>query len=656
MIFFEYSNPISGQYDPEPDLRSFVFFTMSYYLLLNLVLALDSGASFDRGTSRASLFHSRFRHSRPLIVASDNKDPHTAFWYPPAYHSPNLRAEYSLRCFHLLVALYAIMRETTLRDIAVGEDPFKPYGGHASAFDKGTLVDIISQALKSISSAAFSDLESLAGNPPAVLAHDPVLPVIVTRGQSQFVQLPTEVHQYIYSFLPDSLQSLVNLAATCKRLLEIYTPLIYADPFPYPTTSWEDMWRLEARSSALAVLLSSKPHLASHIRRLRVCLEGEMSTSLFITTKYNYPPLQLCLMDSLTDLVELHLYVPCACQDCTIEWMLDDSLEVACHFRTVDAIAAVTRRWPNLSSLSLYNLEFSMNHLSEASTISSLTRAAWIPRHLEKLTIIDDDFRSTIVSWTTQEALLKASSQTLRHLVLRHQQKTIRGLPAFPRLERLELNTGLPTIKGIHLLLQNSFSSVRYLWLRNFNDVVDSPDLTLDLSAICKDLEHLSVATLSMLPLSRLIVPPSIVTLQMYYYHAGYPSITVSGSTHLTALSFDGEDYISSRTVCDLFPATSSEEYSSTFQTVRSLELRKLASADDLVSADPSQSSSAISVRFCSRDSEKSLPRGFPSSRFSSSASRRSATVLDVRTIHWTTAWMIFKRRRLFASSKSAPA
>ncbi|KAF8887695.1 hypothetical protein CPB85DRAFT_290592 [Mucidula mucida] len=348
-------------YPEQTSLRSFTYYTMMYYLLLNLVLALDSGASFDEVLARAALFHSRFRDSGPVNVSVGNEDPHTAFWYssaPPAYQSPDLREAYNLRCFRLLVALYAIMKETTLRDIALGEDPYnsKLFSRGKTAFDKVTLVDVICRALNSIA-VAFSDLDPsfATRDPPATLAHNPRASNTNHQAPGEpRRQLPTEIHRYIYSFLPIRLQSLVDLAATCKRLRVIYTPLIYVDPFPYPATSIEEICRLEARSSALATVLSLKPHLASHIRRLRVRVEGNISSHDVYTMKY--PPLHLCLADSLTHLVELHLYVPSLCENCDSELEENNSLEVTCYLRTLDAIATIARRWPNLSSFSLLDL------------------------------------------------------------------------------------------------------------------------------------------------------------------------------------------------------------------------------------------------------------------------------------------------------------
>ncbi|KAF9000556.1 hypothetical protein BDZ89DRAFT_1147209 [Hymenopellis radicata] len=544
----ELLNVSSG--DTQPGLRSFALFTMSYFLLLNLILALDSGTSFRRGTSRASLFHSRFQNSRPLFFSSSgNKDPHTAFWYSESrgYQSPDLQAAYSLSCFRLLVALYAIMNEATLRDIAVGVNPYKG----TSSFDKAALVNVICRALKSIG-PAFSDLEPLwVGDPPVTLAH--------SGWQSHFLGLPIEIHRYIYSFLPVGPQSLINLASTCKRLREICTPLIYVEPFP---TVIEET--LEAQSSALAMVLSSKPHLASHIRRLRVRVEGNLTAS----SAYKYPPLQLCLADSITHLVEVHLYVPYACSACDVKWEENNSLEVECHFRAMDAIAAVTRRWPNLSSLSLLQLGANLSHLDGAPTVPSPMPAELIPHHLEKLTIINA-YRCPLplVPWATQKALMNASSQTLRHLILCLDGSTTHDLPIFPNLERLKLSAWLP-IKDIRPLLQESFSSVRFLSLD-----CGAPGQALDLSGIFHDLEHLHVETDFT---SDYILPPSVVTFQMYSPDTNHPSISVNGSPLLAALCIDGNP--SDRLV---FMKNTFLD-SSAFQTVRSLELRVFVDADEL--------------------------------------------------------------------------
>ncbi len=569
---------------------------MMYYLLLNLVLALDSGASFDEVLARAALFHSRFRDSGPVNVSVGNEDPHTAFWYssaPPAYQSPDLREAYNLRCFRLLVALYAFMKETTLRDIALGEDPYnsKLFSRGKTAFDKVTLVDVICRALNSIA-VAFSDLDPsfATRDPPATLAHNPRASNTnhqapgEPRRQSRLVGLPTEIHRYIYSFLPIRLQSLVDLAATCKRLRVICTPLIYVDPFPYPATSIEEICRLEARSSALATVLSLKPHLASHIRRLRVRVEGNISSHDVYTMKY--PPLHLCLADSLTHLVELHLYVPSLCENCDSELEENNSLEVTCYLRTLDAIATIARRWPNLSSFSLLDLGADLS--DEVSTIPSSTPAALIPRNLERLAINADQYDFIPVSWTFQKAMMSASSHTLRHLVLHHEQATTPDLLAFPTLERLELTTVSP-IEDIRLLLQKSFSSVRFLSLDSTDSENDS-NIPMDLSDIFDNLEHLSVASSTC---SRLILPPSVVTFQLYS-DIDHPPISVNGSSHLEALCCEGP----SHTVFEVFPSLSA------LQTVRSLELKLTVKPDDLVSAH-SKPDSASFTHFFSRDSEK---------------------------------------------------
>ncbi|KAF8990125.1 hypothetical protein BDZ89DRAFT_207482 [Hymenopellis radicata] len=424
------------------------------------------------------------------------------------------------------------MKETTLRDVAIGINYYdiNPlYGRNTSRFDKCTLVDTICRAFKSIS-PVFSDLEpSLVGDPPATLPHDPPesnlsdQPKRKPQQQSHFVGLPTEIHQYIYSFFPDSLRSLANLAATCSRLREICTPLIYAEPFPAPTFTVKYPHHLRALSAALVDVLSSELHLASHIRRLSVRVEGILGYP-----PLQYPPLQLCLADMFTHLMEVNLYVPSECEDCVAKREGNESLDFTCRFKTTEAIAAVTRRWPNLSSFSLFSLGAGESHLDGAPTPSP-TPAVLIPHNLEKLRISYTPV--TPVSLATRKALMNASSHTLRHLVLHYERVAMDDLPVFPSLERLELATGLP-IEDIRPLLQKSFSSVRFLSLDSTYDLPESPGITLDLSGIFDDLEHLSVST-SWLVLSRLIVPPSVVTVQVHYFYNGYPSLIVSGPLHL---------------------------------------------------------------------------------------------------------------------------
>ncbi|KAF8900603.1 hypothetical protein CPB85DRAFT_1325232 [Mucidula mucida] len=553
-----------------PGLHPFASLTMTYYLLLNLVLALDSGASFDQGITRASLFHHRFENSigprRIFSLNADSEDLHTAFWYSaaPEYQDPDLRAAYSLRCFRLLVASYAILKETTLRDVAIGLDPYFAYVGKGYAFDQGTLVDIICGALNKLS-PVFSDLEpSLVDLAPAKLPRDPS----ASQRQSRFVALPIEIHQYIYSFLPASLQILVNLAATCNRLREICTPLIYVEPFAAPSFTRDYRGdSVKTRSAALVKVLSSTPHLASHIRRLSVHVEGICDAS-----KQEYPPLHLCLADMFTHLVDVNLYVSYECDECAAWREATDFLEFNYLDRITEAIAAVTRRWPNLVSLSLHEVWVAEPHWHAAPT-SSPTPAVVIPQNLEEF-VMSYTYVMPL-ALTTQKALLKASSHTLRHLVLHIEQVTMHDLPAFPCLERLRLTTGL-SIKYIRLLLRQSFSSARFLSLGTKTMPGAIPEeglgLTFDLSGIFDNLNHLHVT----MHVSHYILPPSVKTVWMETA-TNCPSISVTtGSPPLAALCFAAW-HIEFVTFLD-----SLEERRDTFQIARSLQIGMTAEVNDL--------------------------------------------------------------------------
>lgn len=572
-------------------LDAFSALTLRNYLFLNLILALDLGESLTEGLAQDMHWPRRGDFAAFAQSFFEGDSLHNSFWGKSDAEKrpeqiPEARAAYSRRCFRIVVAWYAVVRESAERDVAVKSS-------RASTFGEDELTEQILLALEAISPVF--RLPGLRSNPSQILTRDAILPKTaslrsspggkiastshrhsnprskqVARPQSRFVHLPVEIHVHIYSHLtPRCLFSLVRL---CRQLHDICTPIIYTDPLAAGLADEPPDRTLHAeRVDKLMALLDTRPDLYTRLQRIRVMLpslharnrHAVASGLYFYPDTGVYPPLDFALGDAISELTELTLYLPAECQKC--KQLVSEGKSSMCQVDVLTALAKIGKRWPELRTLLIRISDSPTHDTTAAAENASELAITSVPRNLRVLTILSWNQFESNQYIPLMRSLTFASALSLRRLSLNplsglsDRMSDAAAFPVFPNVVDLFIASDL-TGNSVQALLRRSFPSVTSLYARFTGDDRGlEEEHKIDFSVCAPQLKHLNMSFYSLN-----VVPQSLRTVSVC---RRVPLSLLLASTSVEAVFID--DLIETAKIADYLT-----ELGKFFPDLRSLEIQ----------------------------------------------------------------------------------
>ncbi|KAF9043826.1 hypothetical protein BDZ89DRAFT_1059289, partial [Hymenopellis radicata] len=517
----------SGNGDPGLDVYALEW-TLNRYLFLNLVLALDSGESFDSG--RDMPYRLKIQTDVQQTGACYYRDEHLhrTFWgardtVPEQLKTPQARAAYSHRCFSVLVSWYAVMSQAVARDRAIN------LSTPCTTTDE--LTRIILYHLYTISpifrlpgfeqqdSAYMDSLQSITCPKPL---SSPSLPVKrperaterLSRRISAFVRLPTEIHILIYSFLP-SPRSLFSVTLVCKRIHDICTDLIYRDPLAINHSQGltPDHFQFVHRRDRLVELLDERPDLANRLRSFPLAFEDHkwpQGMDIASLTPFRW--------SSARELTTLRLYI--------LQTSMAPSRSIRPRILHV-LLQDIARLCPNLSSL-LIALKSGDNMVPSNEVSEDLSTAAYSTA----LKWFSLSVQGSQIQLCLSPMASSASSLSYVNLDLAEQEDIdLRSLPVCPNAKKVGLRLSTPAIE-VQQLLRRSFPAVEDLHVEDCSPNQDPHPVDFSLSS--PSLNHLAVLNYT---IGRL--PPTLQSLYVRgFYDFAQPAIPPAPSVQ--ALCFHG--------------------------------------------------------------------------------------------------------------------
>lgn len=291
---------------------------------------------------------------------------------------------------------------------------------------------------------------------------------------SYFDLLPAELLVHICAYIPP--HSLFSIASVCKKLQDICTHLIYADPLSVVSPKPH---KTRTAYRKLVHLIDTRPHLQARLRKLKIYLPDISTSDVLNAAPFRWEDTQ--------HLTEIRLYVPPICAECRSMQRQTD-FDVPCHRLVQEVLAIAATKWPNLPSL----------HIERDATL--------VPCHCSTNNRINPGFFPSLrnlridnqpLNPTTTVHLLAISSSSLHSLTLESPhdllQDIMDALPIFPALEHLNISLKSPD-SVIQAVLPRCFPNLTSLRLKHCGWRSFDGCIPLDLSSLLF-LQHLYVSS-----------------------------------------------------------------------------------------------------------------------------------------------------------------